>query len=120
LLANGGEITLGEPFGSVQRVTKLLPALVAAGTALITTAMIQSVFGLFWLGHYLFDEATPVYNWERAFTVSAIATAVVLVASVVALRLIRARQFDGAYTDDGLPVPGDATPMALRIAGTRK
>lgn len=97
-------------------MTKLLPAIVAAGTALITTAMILSVFGLFWLGHYVFDDAAPLFNWMRALTVSAIATAVVLMASMVTLRLIR--QSDGAFTDDGLPVPSDATPVALHVVGT--
>ena len=99
-------------------MTKLLPAIVAAGTALITTAMILSVFGLFWLGHYLFDDAAPVFNWMRAFAVSAIATAVVLLASIFTLRLLTDRQSDGAFTDDGLPVPSDGTPVALRVAGT--
>ena len=99
-------------------MTKLLPAIVAAGTALITTAMIFSVFGLFWLGHYFSDDAVPLFNWTRAFTVSAIATAVVLLASIFTLRLLSARQYDGAFTDDGLPVPGDGTPVAFRVAGT--
>ena len=99
-------------------MTKLLPAIVAAGTALITTTMILSVFGLFWLGHYVFDDAVPLFNWTRALTVSAIATTVVLLASLVTLRLITARQSDGAFTDDGLPVPGDGTPVALRVVGT--
>jgi hypothetical protein len=101
-------------------VTKLLPAIVAAGTALITTAMIFSVFGLFWLGHYLFDDAVPVFDWTRAFMVSAIATTVVLVASMLTLRLLSARQYDGAFTDDGLPVPGDSTPVAFRVVGTQE
>ena len=99
-------------------MTKLLPAIVAAGTALITTAMILSVFGLFWLGHYFFDDAAPVFNWTRAFMVSAIATTVVLVASMLTLRLLTDRQSDGAFTDDGLPVPGDVPSAALRVAGT--
>lgn len=99
-------------------MTKLLPAIVAAGTALITTAMILSVFGLFWLGHYLFDDAMPVFNWTRALAVSAIATTVVLVASMLTLRLLSARQYDGAFNDDGLPAPGDGTPVALHVVGT--
>jgi hypothetical protein len=35
---------------------------------------------------------------------------------MVTLRLIR--QSDGAFTDDGLPVPGDGTPVAFRVVGT--
>ena len=93
----------------------MLPALVAAGTALITTAMVQAVYALFWLGRYLINGVIPAYNWAGAFTVSIIATTLVLLASLVALRLMAARPSDELFPDEA--AHREAMP-AFRIAGT--
>lgn len=98
-------------------MTKMLPAIVAAGTALITTAMVQAVYALFWLGHYVFDDKASPYDWAGAFAVSGIAIAVVLLASMIALGLM-ARQSDDEPADNDVPARREATPAVLRIAGT--
>jgi hypothetical protein len=99
-------------------VTKMLPVLVAAGTALITTAMVQAVYGLFWLGQYLFGSTVPSYDWRGAFTISGVATTVVLLASLVALRLMASRQPDDGFAGSDLSVSAEVAPAAIRIAGT--
>jgi len=96
-------------------VTKMLPALVAAGTALITTAMVQAVYALFWFGRYLIDGAVPAYNWAGAFTASIIATTLVLLASLATLRLMAGRPSDEFFADEA--AHREALP-AFRIAGT--
>ncbi|HKV14699.1 MAG TPA: hypothetical protein VJQ81_06620 [Reyranella sp.] len=96
-------------------MTKMLPALVAAGTALITTAMVQAVYALFWFGRYLIDGAVPAYNWAGAFTASIIATTLVLLASLATLRLMAGRPSDEFFADEA--AHREALP-AFRIAGT--
>ena len=93
----------------------MLPALVAAGTALITTAMVQAVYALFWFGRYLIDGAAPAYNWAGALTASIIATTLVLLASLATLRLMAARPSDEFFADEA--AHREALP-AFRIAGT--
>jgi hypothetical protein len=93
----------------------MLPALVAAGTALITTAMVQAVYALFWFGRYLIDGAVPAYNWAGAFTASIIATTLVLLASLATLRLMAGRPSDEFFADEA--AHREALP-AFRIAGT--
>ena len=93
----------------------MLPALVAAGTALITTAMVQAVYALFWFGRYLIDGTAPAYNWAGAFTASVIAIILVLLASLATLRLMAARPSDELFQDEA--AHRKAMP-AFRIAGT--
>lgn len=97
-------------------MTKMLPALVAAGTALITTAMVQAVYVLCWFGRYLLDGTAPAYDWAGAFVTSAIVTTVVLLASLVTLRLMAARPSEEMSTNER-PTGPDALP-AFRIAGS--
>ncbi len=99
-------------------MTKMLPALVAAGTALITTIMVQAVYALFWLGLYLFTDAAPAYDWGGAFTASGIVTTVVLLASLATLRLMAVRPPDEVFFDDQPAVRETTTPTALRIVGS--
>jgi hypothetical protein len=106
---------VNELSGAHEIVTKMLPALVAAGTALITTAMVQSVYALFWFGRCLIDGAVPTYNWTGAFTTSVIATTVVLLASLATLRLMAARPSDELFLDEAVRTE---TVPAFRIAGT--
>lgn len=93
----------------------MLPALVAAGTALITTAMVQAGYALFWFGRYLIDGVAPAYNWADAFTASIIATTLVLLASLATLRLMAARPSDEFFADEA---PHREALPAFRIAGT--
>ncbi|SKA34922.1 hypothetical protein SAMN02745126_05578 [Enhydrobacter aerosaccus] len=68
-------------------MTKLLPALVVAGTVLITTAIVNLSYALFWLASSAADTA-PTYDWGGALFASAIASMVVLLASALAQDLV--------------------------------
>jgi hypothetical protein len=96
----------------------MLPAVVAAGTALITTAMVQVIYGLVWLGQYLLDAMAPSYDWAGALTVSCIVTSMVLLASMIALRLMADRPADDVFTTGDLTGSGEQAAAAFRIAGT--
>lgn len=115
MCAESDSLRVNRLSGAHEIVTKMLPALVAAGTALITTAMVQAVYALFWFGRYLINGAAPSYDWAGAFTASVIATTLVLLASLVTLRLMAARPSDEFFPDE--TAHREAVP-AFRIAGT--
>jgi hypothetical protein len=68
-------------------VTRVLPVALVALTALITTVIVQTVYGVLYLWQYLFEAATRPYDWAGSLCVSGAATAVVLIAGLVARRL---------------------------------
>jgi TRAP-type C4-dicarboxylate transport system permease small subunit len=68
-------------------VTKILPILLIAATTLVTTAIIQAVYGFLYLWQSAFGSTVPSYDWSESLSASAIATAVVLLAGAIAQRL---------------------------------
>lgn len=99
-------------------MTKMLPAIVAAGTALITTAMVQALYALVWLGRYLVDVRAPSYDWAGALTVSCIMSTMVLLASMIALRLMAGRSADDVFAAGDMTASAERASAAFRIAGT--
>jgi hypothetical protein len=68
-------------------VTKNLPALLVVLTALVMTVLIHAGFALWWMVVAFGKANPPAFDWAASLTTSAIATAVVLVAGLVVLRL---------------------------------
>jgi hypothetical protein len=68
-------------------VTKNLPVLLVVLTALVTTTLIHAGFAVWWMVVAFGKANPPAFDWAASLTASGIATAVVLVAGLVAQRL---------------------------------
>jgi hypothetical protein len=99
-------------------VTKVLPVILVAVTALITTAIVEAFYALFYFWHVAFGSAPPSYDWASSLSVSGIATAVVLLAGVVAQRLLAGRSIELASGRD-VQHAVDARPTATGAACAR-
>jgi hypothetical protein len=64
-----------------------MPVLLAGLTALITGSMVHAGFGLWWLLENHLFRVNASYDWAGALAVSGPATAIVLVAGLLARRL---------------------------------
>ncbi len=95
----------------------MLPVILVAVTALITTAIVEAIYSLFYLWHYAFGSAPPSHDWAGSLSVSGIATAIVLLAGVFAQRLLVGRSVEITHGRD-IPSPAEAGPAASRAAGT--
>lgn len=70
-------------------MTGLFLIALVVGTALLTTAMVEIVYGAAYLLRWVFEPTVPPYNWSTTLFVSGVATVVVLLASWFALHFIR-------------------------------
>jgi hypothetical protein len=87
-------------------VTKVLPVILVAVTALITTAIVEAFYALFYVWHVAFGGTPPSYDWAGSLSVSGIATAVVLLAGVFAQRLLAGRTVEMTPGHDMQPAAG--------------
>jgi hypothetical protein len=98
-------------------VTRAMPALVVGLTALTTTVLVNAGYGLWWLSQHLFRAHAAAYDWAGALALSGTATTVVLIAALVARRLVAGRA-SAASTEQDEPsrctAAGRAGDDALR------
>jgi len=69
-------------------VTSAMPAFLVGLTALVTGAMVHAGFGLWWLLENHLLEVGAAYDWTGALTASGTATTIVLIAGLLARRLV--------------------------------
>ncbi len=98
---------------------KALSAIVIAGTTVMCTAIVHAVYGLFWLGRDAIDGAAPSFDWFGALLASALATAVVLLASTLAQQLLSAWP-DNPLGPRTVRIPVRVTSRDPRLARTRR
>jgi hypothetical protein len=84
-------------------VTKVLPVVLVAVTALITTAIVEAFYALFYLWQAAFGSTPPTYDWATPLSISGIATAAVLLAGVFAQRLLAGRSIEMVPDQDIRP-----------------
>ena len=65
-----------------------MPVVLVGLTALITSAMVQAGFALWWVAQYHVFRVDAPYDWAAALTVSGTATTVALIVGLVARRLV--------------------------------
>ncbi len=80
-------------------MTHAMPALVVGVTVLITNGLVNAGYGLWWLSQHLFDAQVPAYDWAGVLAVSAAATTVVLIAGLIARRLVAGHGADAPLRD---------------------
>jgi hypothetical protein len=115
VLAAAGPLDHIAPALGTRSVTKVLPVILVAVTALITTAIIEAFYALFYLWQTAFGSPPPSYDLAGSLSVSGIATAAVLLAGVFAQRFLAGRSIEMAPGQDMQPAAkaGSAVPQAV-------
>jgi hypothetical protein len=70
-------------------LTRAFPAILVVLTALIASGFVHAGFALWWFVHYLLGSPASFY-WTSSLSISAAATTLVLIAGLVARRLVMA------------------------------
>jgi hypothetical protein len=100
-------------------VTKVLPVVLVAVTALITTAIVEAFYALLYLWHAASGSTPSSYDWAGSLSVSGIATAAVLLVGVLAQRLLVGRSIELAV-GEGMQPATDTQPAATGAACARE
>lgn len=96
-----------------EAVAKVLPIMLLGLVALITTAMVEAFYGVFYLWHWVFDTAAPQHHWSTSIFVSALMTGVVLLAGRLGVLLIAP---ETGQSTGRLPEPEQHRRRSARLA----